>query len=29
VLTQQEKDAGKTMMVCCSGSRSGVLVLDL
>ena len=29
VLTQQEKDAGGTMMVCCSGSKSGVLVLDL
>ena len=29
VLTQQEKDEGKTMMVCCSGSKSGVLVLDL
>lgn len=29
VLTQQEKDAGKTMMVCCSGARGGVLVLDI
>jgi vanillate O-demethylase ferredoxin subunit len=29
VLTQQEKDAGKTMMVCCSGARSDVLVLDI
>ncbi len=29
VLTQQEKDEGRTMMVCCSGAKSGVLVLDL
>ena len=29
LLTQQERDAGKTMMVCCSGAKSGVLVLDL
>ncbi len=29
VLTQQEKDAGKTMMVCCSGAKSDVLVLDI
>jgi ferredoxin-NADP reductase len=29
VLTQQEKQAGKTMMVCCSGSKSNVLVLDI
>jgi vanillate O-demethylase ferredoxin subunit len=29
VLTQQEKGAGRTMMVCCSGSKSGLLVLDL
>ncbi|MDO9360933.1 MAG: PDR/VanB family oxidoreductase [Polaromonas sp.] len=29
VLTQQERQAGKTMMVCCSGSKSDVLVLDI
>ncbi len=29
VLTQQEKDAGKTMMVCCSGAKGGLLVLDI
>ncbi len=29
VLTQQEKDAGKTMMVCCSGAKSDLLVLDI
>ncbi|WP_045876230.1 PDR/VanB family oxidoreductase [Pseudofrankia sp. DC12] len=29
VLTDQEKEAGGTMMICCSGSRSARLVLDL
>lgn len=29
VLTDAEKKAGKTMMVCCSGSKSARLVLDL
>lgn len=29
VLTQQEKDSGKTMMVCCSGAKSDLLVLDI
>ncbi len=29
VLTQSERAAGRTMMICCSGSRSGTLVLDL
>lgn len=29
ILTQAERDAGKTMMICCSGSRSPKLVLDI
>ncbi len=29
VLTEAEKAAGRTMMICCSGSRSATLVLDL
>ena len=29
VLTEAERQAGKTMMVCCSGSKSPRLVLDL
>ncbi|MGE0805142.1 MAG: 2Fe-2S iron-sulfur cluster-binding protein [Burkholderiaceae bacterium] len=29
VLTTQEQEAGKTMMICCSGSKSACLVLDL
>ncbi|WP_439520413.1 PDR/VanB family oxidoreductase [Hydrogenophaga sp.] len=29
VLSQQERDAGKTMMACCSGAKSDVLVLDI
>lgn len=29
VLTDEEKAANKTMMICCSGSRSDELVLDL
>ena len=29
VLTRQEKDEGRTLMACCSGAKSGVLVLDL
>jgi tetrachlorobenzoquinone reductase len=28
-LSQEEKAANKTVMICCSGSRSGTLVLDL
>ncbi|MEZ5737118.1 MAG: PDR/VanB family oxidoreductase [Novosphingobium sp.] len=29
VLTEEEREAGETMMVCCSGSLSAVLTLDL
>jgi ferredoxin-NADP reductase len=29
VLSKAEREAGKTMMICCSGCRSGRLVLDL
>lgn len=29
VLTDAERAAGKTMMICCSGSKTGTLVLDL
>jgi vanillate O-demethylase ferredoxin subunit len=29
ILTEEEKQAGKTMMICCSGSRTERLVLDL
>ncbi len=29
VLTDAERAAGKTMMICCSGSKSATLVLDL
>jgi len=29
ILTESERKAGKTMMICCSGSKSGELVLDL
>lgn len=29
LLSDEEKQAGKAMMVCCSGSKSSVLVLDL
>ncbi|MFM1813635.1 MAG: hypothetical protein RLZ98_330 [Pseudomonadota bacterium] len=29
ILTPQEQEAGKTMMICCSGSKSERLVLDL
>jgi ferredoxin-NADP reductase len=29
VLTEKERQEGKTMMVCCSGSHSDVLVLDI
>ncbi|WP_372656471.1 2Fe-2S iron-sulfur cluster-binding protein [Hydrogenophaga sp.] len=29
VLSQAEKDSGKTMMICCSGSHSKELVLDI
>ncbi|MES1265761.1 MAG: 2Fe-2S iron-sulfur cluster binding domain-containing protein, partial [Variovorax sp.] len=29
VLSDDEKAAGQTMMICCSGSRSGELVLDI
>lgn len=29
ILTDQEREAGKTMMICCSGSKSERLVLDL
>jgi vanillate O-demethylase ferredoxin subunit len=29
VLTDEERESGKTMMVCCSRSKSPVLVLDL
>ncbi|WP_353506441.1 PDR/VanB family oxidoreductase [Variovorax sp. J31P207] len=29
VLSDEEKAAGQTMMICCSGSRSGELVLDI
>jgi ferredoxin-NADP reductase len=29
VLTQSERDSGETMMICCSGSKSDLLVLDL
>lgn len=29
VLTETERASGKTMMICCSGSRSPKLVLDL
>jgi vanillate O-demethylase ferredoxin subunit len=29
VLTENERAANKTMMVCCSGSKSERLVLDL
>ena len=29
VLTEQERQANKTMMICCSGSRSPRLLLDL
>lgn len=29
VLTDQEREASKTMMICCSGSKSARLVLDL
>lgn len=29
VLTRQEREANRTMMICCSGSKSGRLVLDL
>ncbi len=29
ILTESERKAGKTMMICCSGSKSAELVLDL
>ncbi|MGW0586434.1 PDR/VanB family oxidoreductase [Streptosporangium sp. NPDC002607] len=29
ILTDQEREAGETMMICCSGSRSARLVLEL
>jgi tetrachlorobenzoquinone reductase len=29
VLTEEERAANKTMMICCSGSRSEKLVLEL
>lgn len=29
ILTENERKAGKTMMICCSGSKSAELVLDL
>jgi ferredoxin-NADP reductase len=29
ILTESEKQAGKTMMICCSGSKTAELVLDL
>jgi len=29
VLSKVEKEEGKTMMVCCSGAKSPLLVLDL
>jgi vanillate O-demethylase ferredoxin subunit len=29
VLSKEERAAGRTMMICCSGSRTGRLVLDL
>ena len=29
ILTESERQAGKTMMICCSGSKSEQLVLDL
>ena len=29
VLTKQEREAGKTMMICCSGAKSEKLVLDI
>jgi len=29
ILTESERKAGKTMMICCSGSKSSELVLDL
>ncbi len=29
IQSDEEKTAGRTMMVCCSGSLSEVLVLDL
>jgi vanillate O-demethylase ferredoxin subunit len=29
VLTLQEREAGRSMMICCSGSKSSKIVLDL
>jgi len=29
VLTEAERKANKTMMICCSGSKSDKLVLDI
>ena len=29
VLTHQEREAGRSMMICCSGSKSAKIVLDL
>jgi vanillate O-demethylase ferredoxin subunit len=29
VLTEAERSSNKTMMICCSGAKSGRLVLDL
>jgi len=29
ILTEEERAAGKVMMICCSGSKSDKLVLDL
>jgi hypothetical protein len=28
VLSEREKQAGDTMLICCSGSKSGRLVID-
>jgi vanillate O-demethylase ferredoxin subunit len=29
VLSKREREANKVMMICCSGSKTGKLVLDL
>ena len=29
ILTEAERKASKTMMICCSGSKSDLLVLDI